>query len=42
MDHKCITCGIGSEEVILFSCEHRGEILYLCIKCLPSLIQSPH
>ncbi len=42
MDHKCLNCGVASEDVILLSCEHRGEHLFICVKCLPVLIQGSH
>ncbi len=38
MDHKCLNCGVASEEVLLLSCEYKGESFYVCIKCLPVLI----
>ncbi len=42
MEHRCLNCGIAGEHVILLSCEHQGELLYVCIKCLPALIQGAH
>lgn len=38
MDHKCLNCGIASNDVLLLSCEFKGENLYVCVKCLPVLI----
>lgn len=38
MEHKCLNCGIG-EEVVLFSCIYNGEPVYVCLKCLPGLVQ---
>jgi hypothetical protein len=42
MDHKCLNCGIASEDVLLLSCEYKGEVVFICVKCLPSLIQCSH
>jgi hypothetical protein len=42
MEHKCLNCGIESEQVILLSCEHRGELVFVCVKCLPVLIHGSH
>ncbi|GBD96095.1 hypothetical protein BMS3Abin06_00978 [bacterium BMS3Abin06] len=42
MEHKCLNCGVASEEVILLSCEYKGELLYVCVKCLPVLIHGSH
>ncbi len=42
MEHKCLSCGIASEDVLLLSCEYKGELLYSCVKCFPLLIQSSH
>jgi DNA-directed RNA polymerase subunit RPC12/RpoP len=42
MEHKCLNCGIASEEVLLLPCVFRGESLYICVKCLPELIHGSH
>ena len=42
MEHKCLNCGVTSEEVILLSCEFKGERLFVCVKCLPVLIHGSH
>ncbi len=42
MERKCFNCGIESNEVILLQCEYKEDVIFLCIKCLPSLIQCSH
>jgi hypothetical protein len=42
MEHKCLNCGVGSDEVLLLSCKFREDSLYVCVKCLPVLINSSH
>ncbi|MEK6528216.1 MAG: hypothetical protein AABZ36_04960 [Nitrospirota bacterium] len=42
MDHKCLNCGASSNDRILFSCEYKGEELYVCVKCLPAIIHGAH
>lgn len=42
MEHKCMNCGIQSEDVLLLSCEYKGEQLFICMKCLPVFIYSSH
>jgi hypothetical protein len=42
MNHKCLNCGIGSERVVLLSCEYQGETVYVCMKCLPVLMHGSH
>ncbi len=42
MEHKCLDCGITSEDRVLLSCEYKREELYVCVKCLPVLIHGAH
>jgi hypothetical protein len=42
MEHKCLNCGVASNEVILLACKFKEESLYVCIKCLPVLIHGSH
>ncbi len=42
MAHKCLNCGASSDEKVLFLCEYKEEELYVCVKCLPTLIHSAH
>ncbi len=42
MKDKCLNCGIESDDVLLLSCNYKGEMLYVCIKCLPVLIHGAH
>jgi hypothetical protein len=42
MEHNCLNCGIAGDKVILLSCSFKGEMLYVCVKCLPVLIQGSH
>jgi hypothetical protein len=42
MEHKCLNCGVESGDVLLLSCEFKEELLYVCVKCLPGIIQSSH
>jgi predicted SprT family Zn-dependent metalloprotease len=42
MEHKCLNCGATSNQIVLISCEHKGEELYVCVKCLPVLIHGSH
>ena len=38
MEHKCLNCGIGSDEVILLLCNYKVDTFYVCVKCLPVLV----
>ncbi len=42
MDHKCLNYGATSKDKVLFSCEYKGDDLYVCVKCLPVLIHGVH
>lgn len=42
MEHKCLNCGATSEEKVLLPCEHKGQELYVCVRCLPALIHGTH
>ncbi len=38
MEHKCLNCGVSSEEQVLIACSYKGEGLHVCLRCLPVLI----
>lgn len=42
VEHKCLNRGTGSDEVVLIPCEHKGQALYVCVRCLPILIHGSH
>lgn len=37
-NHQCILCGRTSEERVLLQAEEKGRTVWVCVRCLPTLI----
>ena len=40
--NACVSCGTGSEERLLISCEQKGKAVWVCARCLPMFIHGSH
>lgn len=40
--NQCVSCGSGSDERLLISCEQKGEPVFVCARCLPMFIHGSH
>ena len=40
--HTCLHCGSTSDQVVLLHCESKGELKWVCVRCLPILIHGSH
>jgi len=36
--HTCIVCNVTSDERVLIGSEKEGEQVYICVRCLPTII----
>ncbi|MBI4321830.1 MAG: hypothetical protein HY675_25330 [Chloroflexi bacterium] len=37
-EHQCMRCGATSDQRVLLSGELKGDIVWICVTCLPYLI----
>jgi Fe-S-cluster-containing hydrogenase component 2 len=35
---RCELCGVGEEDTTLIACRNQGRSIWVCVRCLPSLI----